>query len=354
MPLTQKPLSDRIEAVRGDFAGRFHGADVRSRRSRLDKFAQALGRIHYVIDGMLMRVAAQLLPDTAEVDWLVRHGSLRRIVRKTASYATGSVIVSGDPELFVPEGSVWQRADGEQYVQDAAVEIGSSGQAEVVVTAAIAGASGNSDAGVTLTSVSPRAGMSSTAVVAELGIGAGADAENDDELRARVIDRMRAPPHGGNAADYRQWATAVPGVTRAWVFPRENGPGTVVVRFMMDRQREAGIPLPEDVVAVQAAIDDAHPVPADVNVAGPEPVPLSFVVESLSPPASQVVRDAIEAELRDLIQREAIPGGTLLISHIREAISVAAGEQDHVLSSPTENQTVPSYQVITFGGITWG
>ena len=223
-----------------------------------------------------------------------------------------------------------------------------------MVTAAIAGASGNSDAGVTLTSVSPRAGMSSTAVVAELGIGAGADAENDDELRARVIDRMRAPPHGGNAADYRLWATAVPGVTRAWVFPRENGPGTVVVRFMMDRQREAGIPLPEDVVAVQAAIDDAHPVPADVNVAGPEPVPLSFVVESLSPPASQAVRDAIEAELRDLIQREAIPGGTLLISHIREAISVAAGEQDHVLSSPTENQTVPSYQVITFGGITWG
>ena len=60
------------------------------------------------------------------------------------------------------------------------------------------------------------------------------------------------------------------------------------------------------------------------------------------------------AELRDLIQREAIPGGTLLISHIREAISVAAGEQEHVLSSPTENQTVPSYQVITFGGPTWG
>jgi hypothetical protein len=34
-------------------------------------------------------------------------------------------------------------------------------------------------------------------------------------------------------------------------------------------------------------------------------------------------------------------------------LSVAAGEQDHVLSSPTENQTVPSYQVITFGGITF-
>jgi len=65
------------------------------------------------------------------------------------------------------------------------------------------------------------------------------------------------------------------------------------------------------------------------------------------------VQAAVEASLRDLIAREAEPGGTLLISRIREAISIAAGESDHVLTSPTTNQTAAAGEIFTMGAIAW-
>ena len=51
--------------------------------------------------------------------------------------------------------------------------------------------------------------------------------------------------------------------------------------------------------------------------------------------------------------RDAIPGGTLLVSHMREAISIAAGENDHALVSPAGNVTCLPGELATFGGVTW-
>ena len=48
-----------------------------------------------------------------------------------------------------------------------------------------------------------------------------------------------------------------------------------------------------------------------------------------------------------------MPGGTLLISHIREAISIAAGEVDHTLLTPDADQTVTAAQINTLGTLTW-
>lgn len=351
MPLVRPTLEEAINAVRGDFAVRFPGADTRTRRSPLDVFARVIGYVHHTLYGWLEWLAGQLLPDTAEADWLVRHGALWGISRKTAAFATGTVIVSGTTGTLVPEGTVWQRADGVQYVQNTATTIGIGGSAETTVTALVAGASGDAAAATPLNILSPIAGIVSMAVVGALGIGAGADAETDTALRARVLARIKAPPHGGNAGDYQAWALAVPGVTRAWPQPLGNGPGTVIVRFMMDDTYADGIPGPVDVAVVEAAIDAVRPVTALVTCAAPAAVPLA--VDIRLAPDSAAVRTAVEAELRDLIRREAVPGGTLLISHIREAISIAAGETDHILLSPSANVAIGAAQITTFGAITW-
>ena len=77
----------------------------------------------------------------------------------------------------------------------------------------------------------------------------GTDEETDEELRARVLRRIRQPPMGGDAYDYVAWALAVPGVTRAWCSPLEMGIGTVTVRFMMDdlRADNDGFPIADDI-----------------------------------------------------------------------------------------------------------
>ena len=224
------------------------------------------------------------------------------------------------------------------------------GTASVSVTAQDAGALANMEAGQQLTFLSPVAGVQAVAVVAAGGIAAGADEETIADLNSRVLARLGDPPSGGKAGDYIKWAKDVAEVTRAWVYANWDGLGTVKVLFVMDG-RDDIIPQAGDVIAVSDYIETRRPVCADVTVAAPIADPLDFDIDLV--PDTAGVRTAVDAELRDLIAREAEPGGTLLISHIREAISIAAGETDHVLNSPAANVTVAAGAITTMGAITW-
>ena len=76
---------------------------------------------------------------------------------------------------------------------------------------------------------------------------------------ARLLLRIRRPPHGGARHDYVGWALDKEShglaVTRAWDYGLELGLGTVTVRFMMDDAYADGIPLAADVTTVQTYID---------------------------------------------------------------------------------------------------
>ena len=89
---------------------------------------------------------------------------------------------------------------------------------------------------------------------------------------------------------------------------------------------------------------------ADVTVAAPAASPIAFTINNVEP-STQAVMDAIEAELADLIRRESEPGGTLLVSHIREAISTAQGETDHELTSPTADVVELATEIATLGAV---
>lgn len=182
-------------------------------------------------------------------------------------------------------------------------------------------------------------------------LSGGADVESDEDLRSRFLSRLRQPPHGGADYDYVSWALEVPGVTRAWCYPHELGLGTVTVRFVRDADASI-IPDAGEVAAVQDYLDARRPVTAQLTVVAPVAVPLNFTLTGLVPSTS-TVRAAVEAELQDLIFREAVPGGTILISHLRAAISAAAGEEDHVLTSPAANVTHAAGEMATMGTVTW-
>ena len=117
---------------------------------------------------------------------------------------------------------------------------------------------------------------------------------------------------------------------------------------MTDDATTDGIPNAATVTTVDAYIQARRPVTADVTVAGPVASALNISINNVEP-STQAVMDAIEAELADLIRRESEPGGTLLVSHIREAISTSAGETDHELTSPVADVTVQATQITTLG-----
>lgn len=334
------PLRDLISRTLADTQSRLSAEEL-LRRSDAEVLARVLAGAAHGLYGYLDWISAQVIYDTAEAEILERWAGLFGIDRKPAETASGTVTATGAGNI--PVGTLYRRSDGAEFEVTAdAVAPG-----PVSVQAVVAGAAGNTEAG-SLQLLTPIAGVTTAAAV--VSISNGSDAEDDASLRNRLRARLRQPAHGGSAPDYVQWALEVPGVTRAWVYPMELGAGTVTVRFVRDNDA-AIIPDAAEVAAVQSHLDEVRPVTAQVTVVAPVPVPLDFSIALT--PDSAAARAAVQASLADLLAREAEPGATILISRIREAISVAAGESDHVLSAPAANVDHATGQMAVMGGITW-
>ncbi len=351
MPFDKPGLGELTAAAEADIEARLPGANARLRQSNLGVLARVLAGAEVGLYDFIDWASRQFLVDTAEIEQLDRHGSIWGVVRTPASFATGLAAFTGADGAVIPAGTRVRRADGSEYVTNAETAIAAS-VAVTAVTAVTAGVDGNAAPATAVSLVSPIAGVMSAAVLDGAGAAGGADEETDTAYRTRILERIRQPPHGGAAFDYIAWTLAQPGVTRVWVYPLELGPGTVTVRFMMDDTYTNGVPRPADVTAVKAALDAVRPVSADVTAAAPVATALNFEITGLDP-ARGAVKDAVEAELKDLIRREAEPGGTLLVSHIREAISIAAGEHDHALVSPTADVTHETGQIAVHGAMVW-
>lgn len=350
MAFPRPTLTELIDRVLADLSSRVVGVDgAVLRRSVLGVLGRGLAGASHELHGRLDYIARQVLIDTAEVEYLERWASVWGVRRKSAEFAIGNVTFTGTVGSTIPLGAVLQRQDGVLFETTAAGNFLTS-SLTLPARAVEAGAAGNTDAAVTLTLQQPISGVQVSAAVAAGGMVAGSDAEGDDGLRARLLTRIQQPPHGGASFDYVNWALEVPGVTRAWVYPMELGLGTVTVRFVRDDDASI-IPDAAEIEAVQDYIDELRPVTAAVTVVAPIAAPLDMTIQ-INPNVSDV-QEAIEAEIRDLLHREAEPGGTILISHLREAVSTAAGELDHVIVTPTANVEHDTGEIAVPGTITW-
>lgn len=358
-------LGELVAANEADFSSRLPGADSRLRRSVLSVLARVLAGSTHLLYGFIDFIARQLFPDTATGDFLKRWATIWGVVERPETKAQGLVTLTGVNGSIVGEGKVLQRGDGVEYETTQAVTI-SGGTATVSVRCRQAGSVGNTPAGTALTFVSPVSGVNAQATSEELT--GGANREDIESLRERLIRRMQRPPHGGSKDDYETWAKEVPGVTRAWCYPQEDGISTVRVRFMMDGTYENGIPQAGDVDTVKAYIEDLRPVTAELFVSAPVAVPLDLEIELLDendePVTDPTVRAAIQAELEDLLLRLAAPradgvvngkpDGKIRLSHIRQAISNSAGEYHHNLISPDADvQPENPGEIFVMGAITW-
>ena len=350
MPLTRPTLPQLIDRNVADIESRLTGSDARLRRSNLNVTARVVAGAAHGLYGSIDFLARQLFPDTAEKEYLERHASARKLTRKVAVAATGPVTVTGTDGSTIPAGTVLSRSDSAEFTTTALATI-AAGSATVTVVASVAGDAGNTLAGSQFTFVTPVAGVNSTGVVAAGGLVSGSDAESDTSLRERLIARMQKVPQGGADFDYVDWALEVPGVTRAWVYPMELGPGTVTVRFMRDDDSTGAVPDAAEVATVASYIGARKPVTAGLYVAAPTANPLNPILSVF--PNTQAVRDAVQAELADMIRREAVPGGTTLLTHYREAISIAAGENNYVLTYPSADVTNIVGSITTLGTPTW-
>lgn len=348
MSWTPPTLPELIEQSQTDIEGRLPGASARLRRSNLNVFSRIIGACAKGLYGFISWCFKQLFPDSADEDSLHRQATLwLETPYLYATFAVGTVTITGESGSIIEAGEVLARADGAQYTVDEG-GIMADGSAVLAITAMAAGTAGNTPAGTELTFVSPIDGVESVVIVDAAGLTGGTDDETIEHLRQRIIERHRWTAMGGAWYDYRRWALNVAGVTRVWVYPRELGPGTVTVRIMRDGDDDP-YPSGAALAAVQTSLEDNCNVTAEVFTGAPIEAPVNYTIAI--DPDTLDVRAAVTAGLKDFHFREATPGGQyidpttrlpkqggrLLRSRMREAISLSAGEYDHDLISPAGN-----------------
>ena len=266
-------------------------------------------------------LATQLLPDTAEQQFLDKWANIYLVNadgsrgRKVATFASGTMTMAATVTGSVlPAGSILTALSGSATLsfQTTMATVLAASPTPVPIRALTSGAAGNLEAGsaLNLAVAVPGVDGSSALVVALAG---GADEETDDELRARVLFRIRNPPMGGDADDYVGWALEVAGITRAWCAPQEQGIGTVTLRVMCDdlRASTGGLPTAADLAAVQSYVNTVRPVTVkEFFVVAPIFQPIDFVVTNLKGD-SVALRAAIATSTAAMLFQRAKPSSSL-------------------------------------------
>lgn len=234
----------------------------------------------YVLPWFLSQIWAQY----AVGPYLDMHAQRRAMARRQAVPAAGTLAVTGQPGFYIPPGAVFSTAGGNgvdpvEFLATQGVELGEE-PAKVPVEAAVPGSGGNVAANTILLTASDRmAGVAS--VTNPLPTAGGYDQEDDETLRARILEYDRNPGSFiGNPADYKRWAMTVTGVGGATIIPALDDSGTVTI-VLVDQN---GSPAPKQLCqAVYRYIMEGEnpagqrlaPLNAQLVVKPPESLPLA-------------------------------------------------------------------------------
>jgi uncharacterized phage protein gp47/JayE len=357
MPWSTPTLRTVRGLVRDSVNASLPGADATVPNSVLRVVSDTQGALCHLTLQYIDWLALQLMPDTAETEWLDRHAQIwlvnadGSIGRKLATLSNGSVSMTAlSVPTLVPQYTPVTGATGVAFETLADVLVATD-PTTLAVRALDPGTVGNLVAGTPLTVDVP--GITGTATVVELDHGT--DDETDSQLRYRLLLRIRQPPMGGDATDYEQWALSIPGVTRAWSYPLEMGIGTVTVRFMMDdlRATNFGFPLPQDVDMVTDYLSTVRPVAVkDFFVEAPIPYPINVHMPWLDLD-SAATRNAITDSLLTQFYNRSKPGQTWYRAWTDEAIINAPGVNAYGLDAADQpmanNGFMPMLGDITYG-----
>jgi len=220
-------------------------------------------------------IARQLMADTADLDYLIRHAAIRGITQKQAVAAAGTVQFSGTVGAPVPNGTGVQNNAGVAFVTTVAGVIGAGGTVSVAAQAVQAGSAGNQGANTPAALTNAPPGVSANAII--LSMTGGADIETQEQLLARYLFDIQMPPHGGSEADYYRWALEVPGVSDAYIFGQRRTANSVDVVI----EANGGVPSAPLIAAVTAYINDLsrRPPCVDLLVLGPTLVPVAVTAQ---------------------------------------------------------------------------
>ena len=265
------------------------------------------------------------------------------LYRKSATYATGNITVTGTSGAVLPVGSK-VAAGNVMFTVNDTVTIGDDGTASAPVICDTAGTQGNVLAGYINRFPVTISGL--LRVTNEHATTGGSNDETDTQLRERYNEYISRPVTSGNKYQYISWAKSVPGVGDAKCIPLWNGPGTVKV-IIVDTENQ--IAPAELVKKVKEYIDDLKPVGADLTVGTAEEIAINV---SCKIEMTGNVTDNIKKNISEYLTKISFSKGYVSYAKIGQAILNTDGVTDYTnltVNQSTNNVPITETQIAVLG-----
>ena len=283
----------------------------------------------------------QLNPETADEDWLHLWSTRYKVERIAPVSAIGTInftLTAG--VVNVPAGIIVQTADGIEYQTTESV----NSDQLISVVAINSGTASNIPAGVNLSLTTAVPGLNPTAITSN-EIAGGAEQEDLEHWRNRIIEAMSENQAVGKLIDYQVWATASHAdIDYAWAFDNTPQLGHVTV-YIGQRQNN---PIVSNAIKqiCQDYINQNRLAGCHVHVLTPQPKPLNLIIAGV---AEQEERNQIIIALQNLINEKL--GVRQIITQAELITAISAVTTSFNLTMPIV--TLNEDEIITLGNVTW-
>lgn len=297
-------------------------------------------------------LSRQSFPQTAQGEYLDRHAALRGLERRGAVRARGSLRFLVDTpvghDLTISAGTVCATAGLTRFetLEDGVLKAGEAA-VDIPAQAAEPGEGGNVPAGSVLVMTVPPVGVRSCVNPAPF-LG-GADVEEDEALRQRVLETYRRMPNGANAAFYEQGALSFGQVAACAVLSRQRGIGTVDVVV----STRAGVPEEALLAKLQGYFEERREIAVDVKVKAPtlRTVNVTVRVKAKEGAGTAGVKARVEEALRDHFSGERL-SEDVLVARLNQLVFSQEGVANCTVTAPAADVAVARGELPRLGTLT--
>lgn len=290
------------QAVKNRALANFEGALNQTSPLADKAFLRVLSGVEALIHTELYKLAVeralQNLALTASGPGLETVGREFDVIKKPAEATVLTITLPAlDGTIISATVSFVGDANGVRYFPDTQ-GVAVAGIVTLSVTAETPGVSGNLNVSDTLTIGTQVPGAESSATVTSID-NTGAEEEDEEVYRQRVLFAERAATGGGNATDYTIWSEEVAGVTKAYVFAGKPF-DVITTSFPGDRTIyvQADTSIDSDGIAPTSLLDEVRAaVNTDPTEATSRP-PLGLIDSTLF--IESIVRTEFFVEIRQL------------------------------------------------------
>lgn len=211
-----------------------------------DEFDKSEGQVLYDLTRPVANIASLIrgyeIPEALKLIWpryangiyLDYHAETRGMTRREATYATGTLTISGTAGTTIPSGSVFStetknNVASVDYATTVSRIIGEEGTIDIPAKAVFPGSDGN--AGANQITIKSNEIDDISAVTNNDPFTGGYDEEDDESLKARLVeyDLNKGESNIGNKSDYKRWALEIVGVGAVTVITPVDDTGLITL-----------------------------------------------------------------------------------------------------------------------------